>query len=101
VEESAFFVTNSQAVLDKTLETIPGLEKVCCIDGIACDQSEAVSKEFNQCLMHLAKNPWTGPDQVVLPDFNSGAGKKINLKLYILPEADSQAFCNFFLKDKI
>jgi len=101
VEDSAFLVTNSQAVLDVILEKITGLEKVCFIDGISWDQSETIRKKFDQCLTHLAKNPWTGPDQVVLPDFNTGTGKKVNFKLFILPEADSEDVCNLFSKDKI
>jgi len=100
-EDSVFLVTSSRAVFDMILEKITGLEKVCCFDGISPDQSEKVKKEFDQCLMHLAATPWTGPDQVVLPDFDYGVGEQINVELFILPEADLDDVCNLFLKDKI
>ena len=61
--DSSFLVTNSQAVLDMMLEKITGLEEVCCIDGISWDQSETVKKEFDQCLINLAKTPWVGQDR--------------------------------------
>jgi len=100
-EDPAFLVTNSRSVFDMILEKITGLEKVCCIDGICLDQSETVKKEFDQCLTQLAKIPWTGPAQGLLPDFNSGSDGKLNFKLFILPDANPDDACNFFLKDKI
>jgi hypothetical protein len=109
--DSAFLMTNSRAVMDMMLEKIPGLEQVCGVNGILCDQPEAVKKEFDQYLAHLAKTPWSGQDgsgqdgsdqvQMGLPDFDGGAGEKLNFKLYILPEANPVDVCNLFLKDKI
>ncbi|MBC2717101.1 MAG: hypothetical protein HF978_17490 [Desulfobacteraceae bacterium] len=100
-EESAFLVTNSQAVSDEIADHKKGLEMVFSFEGICCDQPEAVIKEFVQYLTHLATTPWSGPDQISLPDFNSEAGRKLNFKLYILPEVDPVDVCNFFLKDEI
>ncbi len=101
VHESAFLVTSSQSVLDEILETVTGLEKVVGIDGISCDQPKAVIKEFVQCLTNLTQTPWIGPDQIRLPDFNFQGGRKLNFKLYILPEADPVDICSFFSKDNI
>ncbi len=100
-QESAFLVTTSQAVFDNIIENLTGLEKVCCIEGISCDQLETVKKAFDQCLTHLATTPWSGPDQISLPDFNYESGRKLNFKLYILSETDPDDVCNLFLKDKI
>lgn len=111
VADSAFLVTDSQAVLDMMLEKITGLEEVCCIDGISWDQSETVKKEFDQFLAHLARTPWAGqdgsgqdgfgPEHIQLPDFKVGTGDKLNFKLFILPESNPDDVCNLFLKDKI
>lgn len=101
VADSDFLVTDSQAVLDMMLERITGMEQVCCIDGISWDQTDTVKEAFDQCLMSLAKKPWSGPEHIQLPDFNAGAGEKLNFKLYILPEANPDDVCSFFLKNEI
>ncbi len=101
VHESAFFVTNSPAVMAEMADHITNLEMIFSVKGISCEQPETVKRELEHCLTHLAMTPWFGPDQMSLPDFNCKVDQKLNFKLYLLPEADPVDVCNFFLKDKI
>ena len=101
VPESAFFVTNSPAVIAEMADHITDLEMIFSVKGVSCDQPEAVINEFAQCLTHLSTTPWSGPDQMSLPDFNCEADQKLNFKLYLLPGVDPVDACNFFSKGKI